>query len=98
MEQSHTSIAASREFGPILEDVFALTMLPLYRDTHAMGVVLSEEDNKKLAYLNEAMLASSASRKATYASWIGYFGLGKGKTMVMPSRLCWHSGDLGSST
>lgn len=36
-------------------------MLPLFGDTHVMGVVLDEDDEVKLDLLNEALLASRLS-------------------------------------
>lgn len=50
--KNHSFVVDCAEFGPTLEDVAALTMLPLYGDTHTMGVVLSENDNRKFHYLN----------------------------------------------
>lgn len=90
-------MAAFAEFGPFREDFSALTMLPLYGDAHAIGVVLSEEDNEKLDYMNEPLFASRSSEKATYASWIPYFDSKKERIVVTLSRLCWPTGCLGSS-
>lgn len=38
--ETHTSIAASGEFGPTLEDVVALTCLPIFGETNAIKIIL----------------------------------------------------------
>lgn len=42
------------EFRPSLENVAALTSLPIFGESHVMGIVLSEKDKKKLEFLNKA--------------------------------------------
>lgn len=44
-----------------------------------MGIVLYEDDKEKLNFLNDALLASWSSGKATYATWILYVNIEKGK-------------------
>lgn len=60
-------------------DVSVLTMLPLFGDTNAMGVIPDNKDQEKLDFLYKAISKSRSSmNKATY-TWIRYFESGKGK-------------------
>lgn len=52
---TRTFVVAWGEFGPSIKDVSVLTQLPLFGDTHAMGVVLDREDQEKLDFLNKAL-------------------------------------------
>lgn len=56
-----------------------LTMLPLFGDTHAIGIVLDEGNKMKLDFLNEVLFVPRPSGKVTYTMWIRYFKIGKGK-------------------
>lgn len=56
-------IATCGVFGPILEDVVLLMMLPSI-GRRVLGVALVESHTKKLDYLNFALFASNLSRKA----------------------------------
>lgn len=67
------------KFGSTLKDVSALTTLPMFGDTHAMGIVLDEEDKEKLKILSEVFMGSRTSGKGTYVAWIRYFEIGNGK-------------------
>lgn len=51
--ESHTFIATSEEFGPTLEDVAALTCLPMFGESHVEDLALVEKDKKKLEFLNK---------------------------------------------
>lgn len=53
-------------------------MLSLYKKRHVTGVVLREDGNNKLDYLNQTLLSSRFFEKATYVSWIRYFSIQKG--------------------
>lgn len=63
----------------LLSDVSTLTTLPLFGDTHLMGILFDEEDNEKLKFLNDAFLGSRTFGKGIYISWIPYFKTRKGK-------------------
>lgn len=67
------------KFGPTLKDVSALTMLPMFGDTHTMGIVVNKEDKEKLKFLSKVFMGSKTLDKDTYASWICYFEIGNGK-------------------
>lgn len=44
------------EFGPTLEDVTALTCLPMFGDTNTSRVILNETSEKNLEALNMPIL------------------------------------------
>lgn len=46
------------EFTPALEDVSLLTLLPLFAEGNAMGIVLGEEDHVNVYYLMVEMTTS----------------------------------------
>lgn len=47
------------EFGHTLQGAIVLMMLPIYGETNATSVSLSDEDSKKLKKLNNALTASN---------------------------------------
>lgn len=50
-----------------------LTILPLYGQTNAKGLVFAEEDEDKLRLSTSAIGSSKVFGKSTYALWIRYF-------------------------
>lgn len=54
-------MASLSEFGPSLEDVVILSSLPLFEDTHGVGMVLQVEDKEKLNSFDEALSDSRYS-------------------------------------
>lgn len=57
------------KFIPMFEDVDRLTVLPMFKANGAM-VVLEKDDQVKMKYLTVAMIASRASGKLAYVSWL----------------------------
>lgn len=64
--RNHTFLAAWGKFGVTLEDVSAFTVLPMFRDTQAMGIVFDGEDKEKLKFSNNDYLGSTMSAKGIY--------------------------------
>lgn len=64
--ESHKFLATWGEFIPTLEDVASLTMLPLFGEMNAIGIVLKEGDQTKLKHLTIAMATLKTSAKAPY--------------------------------
>lgn len=77
--ERHTFITAWGEFGPTLEDVAALTCMPMFDKSHAKNIILDEKAKKKLEFLSKAYSGSKITSKSTYASLLKYFEIGKGK-------------------
>lgn len=50
----------------VLEEVARLTMLPLFREANAMGIILDGDEQSKLKYLTIAMIALKILGKSTY--------------------------------
>lgn len=74
----HTFAASCGEFGPSLEDLAVLISLQLFGDAHAIGVILSADDQKRSEFLNKALSDSRyPSSKATYLSWVKLFEEGE---------------------
>lgn len=66
------------EFTPFLEDMARLTMLPMFVETNAMGVVLEERDEMKLMYMTSVIITPTMSGKSTYTTWPQFFDEGDG--------------------
>lgn len=62
--ESHTFVAAWGKFTHILKDVTILTILPMYGEANAVGVILEDDDGVKLKYLTSAMAVSRTSTKS----------------------------------
>lgn len=78
--KTHTFLTSWGEFSPSTEDVAMLILLPLFGEAHAIGVALSEEDQKKVELLNKSLSSSKyLSNKTTYLSWVKYFDEGVGR-------------------
>lgn len=78
--ESHTFIVAWGSFGLKLEDVVALTCLPLLGEVNTIKLpedqeetALDEADKKKLESLNKVLSDSKFPNKSTYASWARHF-------------------------
>lgn len=82
--ESHTVVAAYGEFAPLLEEVSALTMLPLFGYTHSMGVVIDKKSQEKLDILNKALFESRSS--STKATLLLGFGISKKKARTVNIR------------
>lgn len=50
--ESYTFVTVWGKFTLTLEDVASLTMLPLFGEANAMGIILEENDQTKLNYLS----------------------------------------------
>lgn len=63
-----TFVAAWKEFGLSLENVVALTCLPMFRETNAIKIILGKTDEKKLEAPNNDYSWSKTSNKSTFTS------------------------------
>lgn len=81
MEQKDPHLQASwGEFDPSLEDMIVLISVPLVGDSHAIGMTLKGDDQKRLPSLNKSLSDSMyASTKATYMSWAKFFEEDEGR-------------------
>lgn len=70
--ETHTFILACGVVAAIIEDVDVEVMfcLPLFMDHDAMGILLTEEEERTLQLPNATLRVSN---KSTYASWIRYY-------------------------
>lgn len=67
--ETHTFVTSWEEFGPTLEDIVALTSLPIFGDAQVVHFKLSDKDNKErynalMSFLQKTKYG--ASKKATY--------------------------------
>lgn len=63
--------------------------LPLFGDTHVIGVVLEGVDKKKLDFLNKVLSDSRYfANKATNLFWTKYSRKAKAKTAKFTKKLC----------
>lgn len=63
-----------------MEDIAMLMSLRLFGEAHTIGIILKEEDQKKVEYLTKSLSSSKYStNKATYLSWVKYFDYGEGR-------------------
>lgn len=67
---------ALREFTLTLKDVAKLIMLPMFKETNHIRVVLEEKGEMTLKYSSYAMTASKTSGKSSYAIWARFFDEG----------------------
>lgn len=72
----HTFVNSWEEFTATLEDVSMMFLLPIFADEGATGLVLSEEEGRKLQLLNATPRVFNES---TYTSSIRYFGEDEGQ-------------------
>lgn len=80
--ETHTFVASWGEFGPTLEDVVALTLLPLFGDAQVAHFKLTDKDSKVRHDALTQFLQKTkygASKKSTYLTWASYFVDGAGK-------------------
>lgn len=89
------------EFASTLKDVTRLTMLSLFWEVNAMGIVLKEDDQTNLKYLTVAMAASETYGKSTCAIRFGFLmrGMAVGVNVVeafLSYWLCWYVLSSGS--
>lgn len=80
--ETHTFVASWGEFGPTLEDVVALTSLPLLGDAQVAHFKLTDKDSKVRHDALTQFLQKTkygASKKSTYLTWASYFVDGAGK-------------------
>lgn len=61
------------EFFLSLEDVFALTSVPMYSNTYAIGIVLNNRDQEKLKFNNAQSNSRASVNKAIYTTWLRNF-------------------------
>lgn len=80
--EMQTFVASWGEFAPTLEDVVALTSLPLFGDAQIARFKLTDKDNKArhdalMQFLRKTKYGTS--KKSTYLTWTCYFVDGAGK-------------------
>lgn len=73
--ETHTFIAAWREFAPTVENVVVKFLLLLFRNHGANGIVMSEEEEMTLQLLHATFRVSN---KWMYISQVRYFRDGEG--------------------
>lgn len=70
-----------RGVHPILEGVGQLTLLHLFGEANAMGIVPEEENQVNLKYLTGAIIASRSSTKSNYTTGMRFFCKGNGNRL-----------------
>lgn len=85
--QLYTSIVAWWLSSPAREDVLALTILQLYRDTHTMEVALNKEHQCEIGSLESACLLKY-HLGSLFMPHFRYFVTGKGKDSSLLVELC----------
>lgn len=68
---------------PSLEDVASLTMLPMFGEANAVGIILEEDDQVKLKFLTIFMTSSRMSGKLTQVTRLRFFDKGDGSRTTM---------------
>lgn len=76
----HTFVTSLGEFTPTLEDVSMMFRLPIFVDKGATGLVLSEEEERRLQL---PIAALGVINKSTCTSWVRYFREGEGQRKEM---------------
>lgn len=83
---THTFVTSKREFTHALDDVLVMFRLLIFAYKSATGLVLIDEEEKKVQLLNPTLRISNIS---TNTSWIRYFhgGEGRGKGVTLEAFL-----------